>query len=171
MQGKSSEAFSTKTPPHISPSNFSTRFWVVAGPKKWLEVNSPSQRKVIIFPLSHRSPFYQTLLRDFLKALETTTAIKRCKISCNSSGDCSVSDLSFHGRCIARSLQDSAEVVISRLLARNCRSLAVVVSAVFASRRWPFASQRWPGGEVVISRSSCLPLWGVGRLNWDTQKS
>ena len=31
--GKSSEAFSTKTPPLISPSNFTTRFWVVAGPR------------------------------------------------------------------------------------------------------------------------------------------
>ena len=31
---KSSEAFSTKTPPQISPSNFTTRFWVVAGPRK-----------------------------------------------------------------------------------------------------------------------------------------
>ena len=30
--GKSSEPFSTKTPPQISPSNFTTRFWVVAGP-------------------------------------------------------------------------------------------------------------------------------------------
>ena len=30
--GKSSEAFSTKSPPQISPSNFTTRFWVVAGP-------------------------------------------------------------------------------------------------------------------------------------------
>ena len=30
--GKSSEAFSTTTPPQISPSNFTTRFWVVAGP-------------------------------------------------------------------------------------------------------------------------------------------
>ena len=30
--GKSSEAFSTKTPPQTSPSNFTTRFWVVAGP-------------------------------------------------------------------------------------------------------------------------------------------
>ena len=30
-RGKSSEAFSTKTPPQISPSNFTTRFWVVAG--------------------------------------------------------------------------------------------------------------------------------------------
>ena len=32
-RGKSSEEFSTKTPPQISPSNFTTRFWVVAGPK------------------------------------------------------------------------------------------------------------------------------------------
>ena len=31
--GKSSEAFSTNTPPQISPSKFTTRFWVVAGPK------------------------------------------------------------------------------------------------------------------------------------------
>ena len=30
--GKSPEAFSTKTPPQISPLNFTTRFWVVAGP-------------------------------------------------------------------------------------------------------------------------------------------
>ena len=33
--GKSSEAVSTKTPPQISPSNFTTRFWVVAGPTFW----------------------------------------------------------------------------------------------------------------------------------------
>ena len=38
--GKSSEAFSTKKPPQISPSNFTTRFWVVAGsyfsvPEHW----------------------------------------------------------------------------------------------------------------------------------------
>ena len=32
-QGKSSETFSTKTPPQISPSNFTTRFWVVEGPR------------------------------------------------------------------------------------------------------------------------------------------
>ena len=32
LLGKLSEAFSTKTPPQISPSNFTTRFWVVAGP-------------------------------------------------------------------------------------------------------------------------------------------
>ena len=30
--GKSSETFSTKTPPQISPSNFTTRFWAVAVP-------------------------------------------------------------------------------------------------------------------------------------------
>ena len=30
LLGKLSEAFSTKTPPQISPSNFTTRFWVVA---------------------------------------------------------------------------------------------------------------------------------------------
>ena len=33
LLGKSSETFSTKTPPQFSPSNFTTRFWVVAGPK------------------------------------------------------------------------------------------------------------------------------------------
>ena len=32
LLGKSSEAFFTKTPPQISPSNFTTRFWVVAFP-------------------------------------------------------------------------------------------------------------------------------------------
>ena len=32
LLGKSSEAFSTKTPPRISPLNFTARFWVVAGP-------------------------------------------------------------------------------------------------------------------------------------------
>ena len=32
--GKSSEAYSTKTPLQISPSNFTRRFWVVAGPAK-----------------------------------------------------------------------------------------------------------------------------------------
>ena len=37
--GKSSEAFSTKTPPQISPSNFTTRFWVVAGPINSFESN------------------------------------------------------------------------------------------------------------------------------------
>ena len=35
--GKLSEAFSTKTPPQISPSNFTTRFWVVAGPRFFAE--------------------------------------------------------------------------------------------------------------------------------------
>ena len=33
--GKSSKAFSTKTPPQISPSNFTTMFWVVAGPTNY----------------------------------------------------------------------------------------------------------------------------------------
>ena len=33
LLGKSSEAFSTKTPLQISPSNFTTRFWDVAGPR------------------------------------------------------------------------------------------------------------------------------------------
>ena len=34
--GKSSEALSTKTPPQISASNFTARFWVVAGPDDFL---------------------------------------------------------------------------------------------------------------------------------------
>ena len=97
-----------------------------------------------------------------LKALETTTAMKRRNILCTFCSDCAVFNLSLHGRCISPSLQDSAKVAISRLLARNCCGLAVVVSAIFAS-------QWWPGGEVVISRS--LPLWDLGRRNWDTQKS
>ena len=43
-------------------------------------------------------------LRDFLKALEMTTAMKRHKISCTCCGDNAVSNLSLHGRCISRSL-------------------------------------------------------------------
>ena len=40
--GKSSELSSTKTPLQISPSNFTTRFWVVAGPMKNLgEICAP----------------------------------------------------------------------------------------------------------------------------------
>ena len=88
-------------------------------------------------------------VRDFVKALETTTARKRHKISCTFCSDSGVSNLSLHGPCMSRSLQYSAKVFISGLLARNCCSLAVVVSEMFASRRWP-------GGEVVISRSLLL---------------
>ena len=72
--------------------------------------------------------------RDFQEALETTTATKRHKIWRKICSKCAVSNLSFHGRCISRSLHDSAKVVISRLLTRNCCSLAVVVSATFASQ-------------------------------------
>ena len=81
-------------------------------------------------------------LREFLKALEATTAMKRRKISCSS--------LSFR-------------LVISRLLARTCWSLAAVVSATVTS-------QQWPGGEVVISR--LLPPWDPRRLklNWNIPK-
>ena len=57
------------------------------------------------------------------KILETTTAMKRRKISCTFCSDCTVSNLSLDGRCSLRSLQDSANVVISRLLARNCNLL------------------------------------------------
>ena len=91
--------------------------------------------------------------RDFVKAFETTTAINRRKLSCNSGGDYWASDLSFHGRRISRSLQNSVKVFISRLLAPNRCSLAVVVIAIFASR-W------WPSGKVVISQS--LRLWDLG---------
>ena len=99
---------------------------------------------------------------DLLKALETTTAMQRHKISCNSGCN---ADLWFHGPCTSRSLQDPAKSVTSRLLACNCCSLAalaVVVSAILTSRRWP-------GVEVIVSLS--LPLWDLGRFNWDTRKS
>ena len=98
-------------------------------------------------------------------AFETTTATKRRKIWCKICTNCAVKNfcnLSFHGYCISRSLHDSARVVISRLLTRNCCSLAVVVSATFVS-------QWWPGGEVLVSRS--LLLWDLGGSNWDTRKS
>ena len=46
--GKSSEAFSTKTPPLISPSNFTTRFWVVAGPTNGIGL---APRMFLSFPV------------------------------------------------------------------------------------------------------------------------
>ena len=104
------------------------------------------------------------------------------------------------------SLQDSARVIISRLLARSCCSVAVVASAPITSQQWPFSAcpaffsaivgpprnmaaghfashfsaissfgpvshLQWSTGsqghgEVVISQP--LPLWDIGRLNWDT---
>ena len=103
-----------------------------------------------------------TLFRDFQKALETTTAMKRRKILRKICSNRAVSSLSLRGRCISRSLHDAAKVVISRLLTRNCCGLAFVVSVIFAS-------QRWPGGQVVVSRS--LPLRDLGGSNWDTRKS
>ena len=67
--------------------------------------------------------------------------------------EAAIVELSLHGRCMSRSQQDSAKVIISRLLARNCCSLAVIVGA----------SQWWPSREVVFSGS--LPLWDLGMLN------
>ena len=72
--------------------------------------------------------------RIFLKkALETTTAMKRRKILRNICSNRAVSSLSFRGGCISRPLHDAAKDVISRLLTRNCCSLAEVVSVIFAS--------------------------------------
>ena len=51
-------------------------------------------------------------------------------------------------------------LVISRLLAQTCCSLAVVVSAIVTS-------QWWPGGEVVISM--LLQPWDPRRLNWKSK--
>ena len=74
------------------------------------------------------------ILTNFQKALETTTAMKRRKTLRKISSKCAASSLSLRDRCISRSLHDSAKVVISRLLTRNCCSLAVVVSVIFASQ-------------------------------------
>ena len=49
--------------------------------------------------------------RDFLKALATTGAMKRGKISCTFCSDCAVSSFSLQGRCTSRSLKDSAKVI------------------------------------------------------------
>ena len=96
-------------------------------------------------------------VRDLLKGLETTTAIKRRSISCNSGGDCSVSDLSLHFEVLARLCKSCHFTVVgSQLLYFGGRC-----ECNFSSRRWPFASRQWPGGEVVISRS--LPLLDLGR--------
>ena len=43
------------------------------------------------------SVFACGMFREFLKALETTTAMKRRKISCSCGSDCWASDSSFHG--------------------------------------------------------------------------
>ena len=75
-----------------------------------------------------------SFFRDFQKALETTTAMKRHKILRKFCSNCAVSSLSLRGHCISRSLHDSAKVVISRLLTRNCCSVAVVVSVISASQ-------------------------------------
>ena len=40
---------------------------------------------------------FLAFFREFLKALETTTAVKRHKISCSCGSDCWASDSSFHG--------------------------------------------------------------------------
>ena len=100
-----------------------------------------------------------TMVRDFQRQLKRQQPQSDAKSDAKFAAIVQFLACHFTVVAFSRSLHDSAKVVISRLLARNCRSLAVVVSAVFASRRWPFATQRWPGGEVVISRS--LPLWGV----------
>ena len=56
---------------------------------------------------------------------------------------------------LAQTVQDSAKVVISRLLARNCCSVAVVVSALDA-------------GQVENSSSHGCYHFGTRRLNWNT---
>ena len=43
---KSSEAFSTKTPPQISPSNLTTRFWVVAGPRNGRQLQAQKEETI-----------------------------------------------------------------------------------------------------------------------------
>ena len=47
---------------------------------------------------------------DFLKALDMTTAMNRGKIS-RTFCSCAASNLSLHGRCISRPLQDSTNLV------------------------------------------------------------
>ena len=111
-------------------------------------------------------------IRDFQKALETTTAMKRHKILCQICSNCAVSNLSLRGHCISRSLHDAAKVVISRLLTRNCCGLAVVVSVIIClsmMARWRSRRFTVVATLVVVSRS--LPLWDLGGSNWDTRKS
>ena len=111
-------------------------------------------------------------IRDFQKALETTTAMKRHKILRKICSNCAVPNLSLRGRCISRSLHDAAKVVISRLLTRNCCGLAVVVSVIIClsmMARWRSRRFTVVATLVVVSRS--LPLWDLGGSNWDTRKS
>ena len=111
-------------------------------------------------------------VRDFQKALEMTTAMKRHKILRKICSNCAVSSLSLRGRCISRSLHDAAKVVISRLLTRNCCSLAVVVSVIIcASMMARWRSRRFTVVATLVAVSRSLPLWDLGGSNWDTRKS
>ena len=114
----------------------------------------------------------KAMLRDFQKALETTTAMKRNKILRKICSNCAVSNLSLRGRCMSRSLHDAAEVVISRLLTRNCCGLAVVVSVIiFLSMMARWRSRRFTVVATLVVVSRSLPLWDLGGSNWDTRKS
>ena len=131
--------------------------------------NSPARKDIYA---TEKISQKQELVRDFQKALETTTAMKRHKILRNICSNCAVSNLSLRGRCISRSLHDAAKVVISRLLTRNCCGLAVVVSVIVClsmMARWRSRRFTVVATLVVVSRS--LPLWDLGGSNWDTRKS
>ena len=119
-----------------------------------LEVNRIAHTHTHTFQLFGVYEAAMTLIRDFVKALEATTPMKQRKISCTLCRNCAVSNLSLHGSCILRSLQDSAKVVISRLLACSRCSLAVVASPILPvndGARW-----RSRHGTVVATSG---PRW------------
>ena len=67
--GESSEAFSTKTPPQISPSNFTTRFWVVAGPSFCTLLGRIRRKPPLIVPeklQNESSPNFSNFLKGSL---------------------------------------------------------------------------------------------------------
>ena len=65
-------------------------------------------------------PVQHKLVRDFLKALETTTAVKRREISCNSGGDCCSAVVACRGRY--KSLQKSSFHGLWLVIVVVCRS-------------------------------------------------
>ena len=64
--------------------------WNTQSQRSWKLASKPlNQKSSVLWPEACGS---SVIIIDFTKAIETTTAIKRRKISCNSGGDCWVSD-------------------------------------------------------------------------------
>ena len=167
---KSSRCFTSKTslPRLWCRSNGAALFWRQRCWCAWQQKRIVAPSKCPSFMEQSRASAHMMMLpiRDFQKALETTTAMKRHNLTQNLQQLCSFKLVT------SRSLHDAAKVVISRLLTRDCCSLAVVVSVIICASmmaRWRSRRFTVVATLVVVSRS--LPLWDLGGSNWDTRKS